>query len=84
MMILSAEDKKEKEEKTARIPKNTLKKFVKERFGVNMTSDAAEELAKIIEAKAIEISKHAIKMSKRRHAEEITPEDIESYKINSD
>jgi histone H3/H4 len=79
MMILSAEV-----EKKTRILKNTLKKFVKERFGVNMTDEAAEELAKIIEAKAIEISKHAIKMSKRHHSEEITPADIESYKIDSD
>ncbi len=79
MMILSAED-----EKKGRIPKNTLKRFVKEKFGVNMTPGAAEELAKILEEKAIEISKHAIKMSKKRHSEEITPEDIESYKINSD
>ena len=61
------------------ISKNQIKKFIKSKFNMQITDDAADELAKFIEEKAEKISKYAIESAKKRNDTKINKEDILSY-----
>lgn len=75
MKILSAE-------KMAKIPKKSIKKLVKNYFGASITEDGADELAKILEKKANEISKFAVNNAKTKGRTKVTREDIKNYIIH--
>ncbi len=77
MMILSADT-------TVRISKVMLRRFVRENFGLTMSEGAADELSRILEKKARDISEYAVGKAKKRKRSRILTEDIESYKIKFD
>lgn len=66
----------------ANISRASIKKMVKKFFDVNITDDGADEIAKILEAKAREISKYAVDNAKRSNREKVTKEDIARYIID--
>ena len=66
----------------AKIPKNSIKKLVKNYFGASITEDGADELALILEKKANEISKFAVNNAKAKGREKVTKEDIKKYIMN--
>ncbi|MGC8479818.1 MAG: histone-like protein [Candidatus Micrarchaeia archaeon] len=65
----------------AKIPKNSIKKLVKNYLGASITDDGADELAQILEKKANEISKFAVNNAKTKGREKVTKEDIKKYII---
>lgn len=73
MKILSAE--------MANIPKTSIKKFVKTHFKANITEDGADEIVKILEEKAEEISKYAVSNAKKEGRSKVTRGDVMRYVI---
>jgi histone H3/H4 len=71
MKILSAE--------MATIPKQSVKKLLKKHFGLKMTEEAAEALARILEKRAKKISKFAVKNAKKEKRDRVTKKDIEEF-----
>ena len=71
MKILSAE--------MATIPKQAVKKLLKLHFGLKMTDDAAEALARILEKRAKKISKFAVRNAKKAKRVKVTKQDIEEF-----
>ncbi|MCL5100944.1 MAG: NFYB/HAP3 family transcription factor subunit [Candidatus Marsarchaeota archaeon] len=65
----------------ARIPSSYIKKMLRESFGVNITEEGAEEVAKILEDKAREISEYAVFNAKKESRLKVTREDILDYII---
>lgn len=63
----------------ASIPKASIKKFVKRYFKANITDEGAEEIVKILEEKAREISKYAVGNAKREEREKVTRTDVMKY-----
>lgn len=63
------------------IPKASIKKFIKNTYDVTIEDDAAEEIAKMLEARALEIAKYAVKNAEKRQSQKVTAEDIDAYKI---
>ncbi len=72
MKILSAET-------VASIPKASIKRFIKRHFGANITEDGAEEIVKILEEKAKEISEYAVDNAKREERGKVTRKDVMKY-----
>lgn len=68
----------------ASIPKASIKKFVKRRFKANITDEGAEEIVKILEEKANEISKYAVTNAKKEKREKVTRSDVMKYVINDE
>jgi histone H3/H4 len=66
----------------ASIPKASIKKFVKRYFKANITDDGAEEIVKMLEEKAKEISKHAVSNARKEKREKVTRNDVMKYIIN--
>ncbi len=58
------------------ISKNSIKELIMKTTGAKITDDAAEEIAKLLTKKAIEISKAAVKRSKKEGRNKITKQDI--------
>lgn len=77
MRILSAEF-------MASIPKASIKRFVKHHFGANITDDGADEIVKILEEKAEEISKHAVENAKRDSRDKVTRKDVMRYVVGDE
>ncbi len=65
----------------ASIPKASIKKFVKRRFNANITDEGAEEIVKILEEKANDISKYAVSNAKKDRREKVTRSDVMKYVI---
>ena len=63
----------------ANIPKQAIKKLIKNYFKVNISDDGAVALARILEKKAKRISKFAVKNAKREKRDRVTKKDIEEY-----
>ena len=63
----------------ASIPKQAIKKLIKNYFKVNISDDGAVALARILEKKAKRISKFAVKNAKREKRDRVTKKDIEEY-----
>jgi len=74
MTILSADD-------LGTISRSSIKKLVKKHFAVNITEGGAEEIAKILEAQAQNISKFAVKNAKKNSRDKVTKKDINDYMI---
>ncbi len=74
MKILSADH-------MASIPKASIKKFVKRYFKANITDEGAEEIVRILEAKAKEISRYAVDNAKKDERNKITRADVMEYVI---
>ncbi|HUB92819.1 MAG TPA: histone-like protein [Candidatus Saccharimonadales bacterium] len=74
MKILSADH-------VASIPKASIKKFVKRYFKANITDEGAEEIVKILEEKAKEISRYAVDNAKRESRGKVTRTDVMKYVI---
>jgi histone H3/H4 len=68
----------------ASIPKNAIKALVKKYAKANITDDGAEELAKILNQKAMEISAFAVKEAEKESRKKITKKDILKYSIKID
>ena len=68
----------------ASIPKASIKRFVRHHFGANITDEGAEEIVKILEEKAKDISKHAVENAKRERREKITRKDVMRYVVGDD
>ena len=77
MTILSAE-------KMGKIPKQAIRQLVKRYANVNITEDGVSALAKMLEKKAISISKFAIKNAKKSGRSKITKEDINRYILSGE
>lgn len=73
MKILSAE--------MASIPKASIKRFVGRYFKANITDDAADEIVRILEAKAKEISRFAVDNAKKEKRAKVTKSDVRKYVI---
>ncbi len=71
MKILSAE--------MAKIPAQTIKKIIKQDFGLQITDDAAVAFARVLGKKAEVISKFAVKNAKKEKRNKVTRKDIEDY-----
>jgi histone H3/H4 len=71
MKILSAE--------MATIPKQAVKKIFGEHFGLQLTDDGAEALARVLEKKAKSISAYAVKNAKKEKRNKVTKKDIQDY-----
>ncbi len=65
----------------ANIPKASIKKFVKRYFKANITDEGAEEIVRILEAKAKEISRYAVDNAKKDERSKITRADVMEYVI---
>lgn len=78
MKILSAE--------MATIPKQAVKKIFGKYFGLQITDDGADALARVLEKKAKRISAFAVSNAKKEKRNKITKKDIQDYvlKVGSD
>jgi histone H3/H4 len=65
----------------ASIPKSSIKALVKRYFKAEITEDGANEIARILERKANEISAFAVKNARARGRDKVTKEDITQYLI---
>ncbi len=65
----------------AKISKSSIKALVKRNFKVSITDDGAAEIAKILERKANEISRFAVKNAQKDGRGKVTKEDITKYLI---
>lgn len=65
----------------ANIPKASIKKLVKSLFGVKITDDGANEMIRMLEEKAREISKRAVENARRENRDKVTKEDIIKYTV---
>lgn len=65
----------------ANIPKSSIKKFVKKYFDANITDEGAEEIVKILEGKAKEISRFAVDNAKKDSRSKVTRSDVMKYVI---
>ena len=65
----------------ATIPGSSIKALVKKYFGADITDDGANEMARILERKANEISGFAVKNAKKKGRVKVTKEDITQYVI---
>ncbi len=63
----------------ANIPKQAIKKLIKNYFKVNISDDGALALARILENKAKRISKFAVRNAKKEKRDRVTKKDIEEY-----
>lgn len=61
----------------------SVKKLVRERYGIKIDDEAAQEMAKMLEDKASEIAKYAVEHAKSCNNSKVTSEDIDAYKVNS-
>ncbi len=68
----------------ASIPKASIKRFVKRHFGANITDEGADEIVKILEEKAKDISKHAVENAKREMRGKVTRKDVMRYVVGDD
>ena len=71
MKILSAD--------MADIPRQAIKKMIKEQFDLQITDGAAGALASMLERKAKKISKFAVNNAKRERRDKVTRKDIQEY-----
>ena len=74
MMILSTE-------KTAIISKSSIKKLLEHKKNIVLTDKAMDEVIKLLEKKAKNISRYAVNRAKKKNRAMILKEDIESYAI---
>lgn len=74
MTILSADN-------LGNISRSSIKKLVKKHFAVNITDGGAEEIAKILECEAENISRFAVKNAKKNSRGKVTKKDINDYMI---
>jgi histone H3/H4 len=65
----------------ASIPKTSIKRFVKRYFKANITDEGAEEIVKILEEKAKEISRYAVDNAKKDSRGKVTRTDVMKYVI---
>lgn len=65
----------------ASIPKTSIKKFIRRYFDANITDDGAEEIVKILEEKAKEISRYAVGNAKKEERSKVTRNDVMKYII---
>ncbi|MGI0141113.1 MAG: histone-like protein [Candidatus Micrarchaeales archaeon] len=66
----------------ANIPNEAIKKLIKRYANVNITDDGASALGRILEKKAVKISKYAVKNAKKQGRAKITKEDVAKYVID--
>ncbi|MGC8710202.1 MAG: histone-like protein [Candidatus Micrarchaeia archaeon] len=82
MRILSAELGKTVEGgNMASLSRGNIKKLIKKYTKANITDDGIDAVAKLLESKAMEISKFAVKNAKQKKREKITKEDIMEYVV---
>ena len=60
----------------ANIPNQAIKKLIKRYAKANITEDGAAALGKILEKKAMSISRFAVKNAKKQGRSKITKEDV--------
>ncbi len=65
----------------AGIPKQAIKKMIKQKFGLQITEDAAGVLALMLEKKARKISEFAVGNAKKNKRGKVIKKDIEDYVI---
>ncbi len=61
----------------------SIKKLVKEKYGITMDNEAAESMAKMLEEKASDIAKYAVAHAKTQKNPKVTADDIDAYKLDS-
>ncbi len=66
------------------ISKDSVKELILKSNGAMITDDAAEEIARLLTKKAIEISRLAVKRSKTDGRNKITKQDIVDCILNKD
>ena len=66
-------------QKTPVISKQTIKKIIKKYTKAKITNDGAEAIAALLEKKAKEISKYAVKSASSEKRSRIIKKDISSY-----
>ncbi len=66
----------------ATIPRDAIKALIKSHFGVNITEEGADEMARIIESKANEMSGFAVSNAKKNGRSKVTKDDIKQYLID--
>jgi histone H3/H4 len=65
----------------AKISRSSVRKFVREHFGVNITDGGADEIAGILEGEASRISSFAVGNARKDSREKVTKKDIIDYVI---
>lgn len=75
MKILSADT-------VATIPNSAIKGMIKKYAKASITDDGAAAIAAILERKAKEIAKFAVKNAKKGSRDKVTKEDISAYTFN--
>ncbi|MDE1825177.1 MAG: NFYB/HAP3 family transcription factor subunit [Candidatus Micrarchaeota archaeon] len=68
----------------ANIPNQAIKKLIKRYAKVNITEDGAEALGRILEKKAMNISRFAVKNAKKQGRSKITKEDVLRSTVDSE
>ena len=63
------------------ISRSSIKKLIKRHFDVSITNGGAEEIAKILEGEAKNISSFAVKNAKKNSRDKVTKKDIHDYVI---
>ena len=61
----------------------SVKKLVRERYGIKIDDEAAQEMAKMLEDKASEIAKYAVEHAKSSNSGRVTAEDVEAYTLDT-
>ncbi len=64
------------------ISRNSVKGLIAKYTGAALTDDAADEIAKLLTKKAIEISKLAVRRAKKENRNKITKKDIVDCILN--
>ncbi|MGC8676334.1 MAG: histone-like protein [Candidatus Micrarchaeia archaeon] len=68
----------------AGLPKEAIKKMVMKYAHASITNDGAEAIAKMLDKKAEEIAKFAVKNAKKNKRSSVTKEDIQAYIFKKD
>ena len=65
----------------ASIPKQAIRKIVRQSFGLQISDDAAAAMARLLEKKAEKISKFAVKNARKEKRSKVTRRDIREYAL---
>jgi len=63
----------------ASISKQAIKDLIKRNYGFEITDDGAAAMARMIEKKAMTVSKFAVKNAKKEKRKEVTKKDLLAY-----
>ncbi len=65
----------------ATISRGSIKALIKKKFGASITKGGVDELARILESEAKEISSFAVQNAKKNKRDKVTRSDIRDYVV---